>query len=94
MGYKSNCFLEVKFIQLRYYRVSDKTPSYILPTKGFDHRFIIGQGTDAVYLLWPYDTAASSYYAQCLIVTLDYNCPGNNFNDARADACGRVWTGE
>lgn len=68
-------------------------PAFIIPTKGFDHRFIAGLGTNAVYLIWPYDIA-SSYFAGSLIATVDYNCQGNVFNDARADAYGRIWTGE
>lgn len=74
-------------------RISDETPTFIIPTKGFDHRFIIGQTNDVVYLFWPYDTA-SSYYAECLIATVDYCCQGNALNDARADGYGRVWSGE
>lgn len=68
-------------------------PAFIIPTKGFDHRFIAGQGNNAVYLIWPYDIA-SRYFAVSLIATVDYNCQRNGFNDARADAYGRIWTGE
>lgn len=74
-------------------KISDKLPSFVLPTKGFDHRFIIGQKTNAVYLFWPYDIT-DNYFAECLIATLDYDCQGNTFNDASADAYGRLWTGE
>lgn len=73
--------------------ISDEVPTFVVPTKGFDHRFIIGQRTSAVYLFWPYDIT-DNYFAECLIATLDYNCQGNILNDARADACGRLWTGE
>lgn len=85
--------LQFYSVEKKSFKFPGKIPGFIIPTKGFDHRFIIGQGTNAVYLIWPYDTA-STYYAQCLIATVDYNCQGNFFNDARADASGRLWTGE
>lgn len=75
-------------------RISDKTPAFVIPTKDFDHRFIIGQDTDVVYLIWPYDLTYDNYFAECLIATVDYDCQGNLFNDAKADAYGRIWSGK
>lgn len=66
-------------------------PSFVIPTKGFEHRFIISENNKFVYLFWPFDTEID-YYAECLIATVDFSYQGHRLSGAMADAYGRVWS--
>lgn len=68
-------------------------PSFVIATKGFDHRFIIRENKNFVYLFWPYDSDGG-YYAECLTATVDYNCQGHRLSGAMADAHGIIWSCE
>lgn len=65
---------------------------FVIPLEGSENEFIIGAAKKLAVLTWN-GTSADSTHLQ-ILEEVETDLPGNRFNDAKADASGRVRAGE
>jgi gluconolactonase len=64
---------------------------FVIPFEDSKDKFIIGPANKLAVLTWN-GTSANSTYLR-ILEEVETDLPGNRFNDAKADASGRVWAG-